>query len=43
MQFLANFASKNDYADFVEKTVFDEKLRKINTKDNSNKTGHVEA
>ena len=34
----ANLASKNDIADFVKNTYFDEKLIEINKKDTSNKT-----
>ena len=37
----ANLSSKNDIADFVKKTDFDEKLRQINNKVTSNKLRHA--
>ena len=37
----ANLASKNDIANFVKKTDFDEKLKNLNKKVTSNKTKHV--
>ena len=38
----ARLVSKNDIANFVKKTDFDNKLKKVNkTKKNSNKTNHI--
>ena len=37
----ANLASKNDIANFVKKTDFDDKLKKLNKNVTSNKTKHV--
>ena len=39
-----NLASKNDFADFIKKRDFDDKLKKLNKNVTSNKTkhGHVE-
>ena len=37
----ANLASKNGIANFVKKTYFDEKIKKLNEKINSNKKKHV--
>ena len=36
-----NLASKNDIADFVKKTDFDDKLKNLNKKVTSNKAKHV--
>ena len=37
----ANLTAKADFADFVEKSDLDNKLKKINKKFTSNKTKHV--
>ena len=37
----ANLASKNDIANFIKKTDFDDKLKKLNENVTSNKTKHV--
>ena len=37
----ANLASKSDICNFVKKTHFDDKLKNLNKKINSNKTKHV--
>ena len=37
----ANLASKNDIADFVKNTDFDDKLKSLNKNVTSNKTKHV--
>ena len=39
----ANLASKNDIANFVKKTNFDDKLKNVNKKWTLNKIKHVEA
>ena len=39
----ANLASKNDIAEFVKKSDFDDKLKKLIKKVTSNKAKHVEA
>ena len=36
-----NSASKNDIANFLKKTIFDDKLKHVNKTVISNKTGHV--
>ena len=33
--------SKNDISNFVKKTDFDDKLKKVNKKNTSNKTNHI--
>ena len=38
----ANLASKNDIANFVNKTDFDDELKSLTKKVISNKTGHIE-
>ena len=37
----ANLASKSDIANFVNKTDFDDKLKNLNKRNNSNKTKHL--
>ena len=37
----ANLAGKNDFADFITKTYFDNKPKKLNKNISSNKTKHV--
>ena len=39
----AKLATKNDIADFLKKTIFDEKLKEINKEVTTNKTKHVAA
>ena len=36
-----NLASKNNFANFVKKTYFDDKLKNLNKNDTTNKTKHV--
>ena len=37
----ANLGSKNDFANFVKKTYFDDKLKNLNKKVTSNRTKHL--